>query len=135
MKRIAMLVVVAVLIGGCVHTPEPAVPTRSEILRALDTGQTVFNLCAGWAIVRGVDPATVADIQIKGNAAFRLAREAVQVDVGGDLVLALGHVRAAVDEAFTLAESAGVNPATVALLRERADELYIVIDAVLVARG
>ena len=136
MKRLLTITIAAGILAGsagmagCAHTPNaaPRLPQRAQVLRALDTGQTVFALSLAWAEMSGADQYRVAEVKIIGNAAIRLLREAVQIDLrdadADSLQIALTHLRAAVDEALVLAAAAGVSDATLDNLRGQIDAVW-----------
>ena len=132
-KSIVLVTLVAVALTGCQTTGSPPTVSRAEILRGLDVGQTVFGVSLAYAELKGADMGKVNQVRTIGNAAFSIARNAVLVD-GADLPGAVLHIRVAVDDALTLCEAAGVDAATVALLRGRLDQVWVLLDAAVAAR-
>jgi len=133
-KSIVLVAIIAVALTGCQTTATPPTVTRAEILRGLDVGQTVFNVSLAYAELKGAEPAKVNQVRAIGNASFSIARNAVLVD-GADLPAAVLHIRVAVDDALTLCEAVGVDAATVALLRGRIEQVWVLLDAAVAARG
>lgn len=121
---------------GCAPVREADQPVidRARALQVLEGGELAFNLVLNYAELRGAD---VTAVRSTGSEAFDLAQGLVKLnlrDVSKEGVRAtLAQLKVCFDDALALAESVGVGGDRIAAIRSSADEVYLVLESLILA--
>lgn len=133
---LSVLVALPVFLFGCTSDGDFRGISRSEVLGALDKGELGVSLALGFAQIRGADPAKIAEIRETAGVSFDLARNAVKIDLSKtdkvSLKTALDGIKLVVEDAFDLAECAGVDKEKLTVARDYAAQAFTMIEAVIV---